>query len=151
VDKTAERLAAFVSESSGRIAESNIAHERNGRVTAKLVYDVPLSSATGLVQKFGAEGVVRVQKSSRNEQVPDSTLSIARIDVTLSNTDLIVPSDEGLWPQVRRGLSTSVTALSWSLTVVIIGVCFVLPWVIVIYTAYRIVLRFRRGRATSPA
>jgi hypothetical protein len=151
VDRTAEHLAAFVTESGGRIAESNIAHERNGRVTAKLVYDVPLSSATGLVQKFGAEGAVRVQKSSRNEQVPDSALSIARIDVTLSNTDLIVPSDEGLWPQVRRGLSTSVTALSWSLTVVIIGVCFVLPWVIVIYTTYRIVLRFRRGRAASPA
>jgi hypothetical protein len=151
VDATASALSAQVSQSKGRTVESQIAHERNGRVTAKLVYDVPLSAAAGLVSDFRKTGTVRVQKSSRNEQVAEGALSIARIDLTLSNTELIVPSDEGIWPQVRRGLSTSVTALSWSLTVVIIGVCFVLPWVIVLYAAYRIVLRLRRGRITSPA
>jgi hypothetical protein len=151
VDATASSLSAQVSQSKGRTVESHVAHERNGRVTAKLVYDVPLSAAAGLVENFRTTGIVRVQKSSRNEQVPESSLAIARLDVTLSNTELIVPSDEGIWPQVRRGLSTSVTALSWSLTVVIIGVCFVLPWVIVLYAAYRIVLRLRRGRVNSAA
>jgi hypothetical protein len=145
VDATAGLLSARVADAKGRTVESNVAHERDGRVTAKLVYDVPLPAATGLLDKFNTVGVVRVQKSSRNEQVPDGPLAIARIDLTLSNTELIVPSDQGIWPQVRRGLSTSVTALSWSLTVVIIGVCFVLPWAAVIYTGYRVARRVRRA------
>src|SRR5205085_1440161 len=120
VDKTAAAFSAQVAEKMGRTVESHIAHERNGRATAKLVYDIPLSAAADLVERFRAAGAVRVEKASRNEQVPDSSLAIARIDVTLSNTELIIPSDEGIWPQVRKGLSTSVTALSWSLTVVVI-------------------------------
>jgi hypothetical protein len=62
---------------------------------------------------------------------------------------LIVPSDEGLWPQVRKGLATSFVALSWSLTVVIVGLLFVLPWVVAIYAVYRVVLRLRKGPAAA--
>jgi glycine cleavage system regulatory protein len=149
VDKTAELFAGLVAKSKGRTVESHLAHERNGRVTAKMVYDVPLSAAFELVQKFKACGTVRVQQSTRNPQVPESELAIARLDVTLSNAELIVPRDEGLWSQIRRGLSTSFVALSWSLIVVIVGVCFVLPWMLVVYIAYRLVHRLR-GRAPSP-
>src|SRR5262249_10906282 len=117
---------------------------------AKLVFAVPLASAAELADKFRRTGIVRVHNSSQNPQVPESPLSLARLDVTLSNTPLIVPSDDGLWPQVRKGLSTSFFALSWSLTVVIVGVCFVLPWAVVGYAVYRIVLRFRRRAADAP-
>jgi hypothetical protein len=150
VDATAASLAAQVGQSQGRVVESHVAHERNGRVTAKLVFAVPLAAAAGLAEKFQQTGIVRVRNSSQNPQVPDSSLAIARIDVTLSNADLIVPSDEGLWPQIRKGLSTSFVALSWSLTVVIVGVCFVLPWVVVAYAVYRVVARFRRRPADIP-
>ena len=144
VDHTVSVFSALVSEKQGRTTESHVARERNGRVTAKLVYEVPLSAAPELVDKFKSAGTLRVHESTRNPQVPDSNLATARLEVTLSNAELIVPSDDGVWPQVRRGLSWSFTALAWSLSWIIVGLCVVLPWALVLYAFYRVVLRLRR-------
>jgi hypothetical protein len=138
VDTTKEAFEALAKEKQGKVAASTIARERNGRVTAKMTFDMPLAAADSLAARFKSAGKVRVQQSSQNLQVPDGPLAIGRVEVTLSNEDLIVPSDEGLWPQVRKGLSTSFFALAWSLTVVIVGVCFVLPWGLVSYGGYRL-------------
>jgi hypothetical protein len=150
VDTSAATFSALVHESQGRTVESHVAHERSGRVTAKLIFDVPLASAPSLGEKFRSAGTVRVLQTSRNTQVPEGPLATARYDVTLSNAELIVPSDDGLWPQIRRGLATSFVALSWSLTVVIVGICFVLPWALIAYAIYRIVVRWRRQTGVNP-
>jgi hypothetical protein len=144
VDQTVDAFSALIAQKQGRAVESHVARERTGRVTAKLVYDVPLSAAPDLIDKFKGAGTLRVHQSSRNPQVPDSNLATARLDVTLSNVELIVPSDDGLWPQVRRGLSWSFTALAWSLSWIIVGLCVVLPWALVLYGLYRLALRLRR-------
>jgi len=141
VEATKAVFGAEVAEAQGRLIDSMVGHERSGRDTALLSYDVPLSAAPGLIEKFKGAGKTRVQQSSRNPQAPDGKLARARIDVTLSNSDLIVPKDEGLWPQVRKGLSYSVTFLSLSLTWVIFGLCVVLPWAVVGYGGYRLVRR----------
>jgi hypothetical protein len=151
VDQAAAALTNYVTQVNGRAEQSRMAHEPNGRVTAKLVFDVPLVPAAGVVEKFKATGTVRAQQSTQNPQIPESALAVARLEVTLSNSDLIVPSDEGIWAQVRKGLKTSFVAISWSLIVVIIGVCAVLPWVVVIYAVYVVVRRLRRkSPATAP-
>ncbi len=149
VDQATAALSTLVEESQGRTVESHLAHERSGRVTAKVVFDVPLASGSGLVEKFKASGTVRAQQSTRNPQVPDGKLAIARLEVTLSNAELIVPSDGGFLAQIRTGLATSFTAISWSLTVVIVGLCFVLPWALVLYAIYRVIASIRRK--ASPA
>jgi hypothetical protein len=64
--------------------------------------------------------------------------------VTLSNTDLIVPKDDGVWPQVRRGLTVSVSVLLMSVTWVVFGLCVVLPWALVGYGGYRLMRRLFR-------
>jgi hypothetical protein len=148
VDKTAAAFTAYVAESKGRTGPVQMARKPDGRVTARLVFDVPRAAAPGLVERFKAAGAVRAQESSQNPQVPDSKLAVTRLEVTLSNAELIVPSDEGFWPQIRTGLKTSFVAISWSLTVVIIGLCFVLPWAVVIYAIFLVVRRLRR-RAVS--
>jgi hypothetical protein len=150
VDQTMAILTALVNDAKGRTVDAKMAHERSGRVTGKLIFEVPLAAAAGLVEHFKSSGTVRVQDAFRNAQVPEGRLSTARLEVTLSNVDLIVPSDEGLWPKIRTGLSTSFVALSWSLTVVIVGVCFVLPWALIGYGLYRLVVWMRRKPA-SPA
>jgi len=151
VEQTAAALTAFVAEQGGQTTQANLSRERGGQVTAKLVFDVPLQAASALTEKFKAAGIVRRTQASRNPQVPAGKLAIARLDVTLSNAELIIPDEEGVWPQVRAGLKTSFVAIAWSLTVVIIGVCFVLPWALVLYGGYVVVnwLR-RRGAATVP-
>src|SRR5262249_22388206 len=132
-----------------RTVESNVARERTGRTTAKLIFDVPLASVREVVNQFGTGGIVRVQQFSKNQQVPESDLAIARIDVTLSNSPLIVPSDEGFGPELRHGLSTSVKVLSLSLSWLVFGLLVILPWVVVVYAIFRLATRFRRK--PSPA
>jgi hypothetical protein len=144
VDRTAAALSALVNERQGRILKADVSRERNGRVTGKLVYDVPMAKAREVHDHLQASGHVRVQQSAKHPEVPDSPLAMARLDVTLSNVELLVPSDEGFWPKIRQGLSFSFMALAWSLMVVIVGVCFLLPWVLVIWAIYRMIVRMRR-------
>lgn len=149
VDKIAEVIAGLVSESKGKTEESNINHERDGRVTGSLIFSVPLSTAPGLLEKFRGMGVVRSQANTRNPQVPESDLASARLVVVLSNAPLIVPRDDSLWRSIREGLNFSFRAFSISLMFVIIGVLFVLPWAVVIYLVYRVWLRLRPRPTTS--
>ncbi len=110
---------------------------------------MPLAAAPGLVEKFKSAGVVRVQQASRDPQAPDGRFATARLDVTLSNSDLIVPKDDGLWPQVRRGLSFSAAVLLMSVTWVVFGLCVVLPWAVVGYGGYRLFRRLVPGPAAA--
>jgi Domain of unknown function (DUF4349)/Putative zinc-finger len=148
VSATMGVFAAHVSEAKGRVVESSEARERNGKITAKLMYDVPLSAEASVVDKLKSAGVVRVQQVARNAQAPDGPLAVARIEVTLANGDLLVPADDGLWAQTRKGLSLSLTVLLWSVSWLIVGLCVVVPWALIAYGGYRIVRRLRP--ATPP-
>ncbi len=151
VDTTAAAFAAFVTEAKGRIVDSNVANDRSGRVTAKLVYDVPLSSAAGVIEKAKAAGVVRVQQTGRDQSATDGKFATARLDIVISNADLIVPKDDGVWPQVRKGLAMSASALLSSLSWVIVGLCVVLPWMLVGFIGYRVVRRAAKRTELAPA
>jgi anti-sigma factor RsiW len=154
VDATAAVIGAQVSQAKGRTVDAKVSHERSGRVAAQLIYDVPLSEASGLVERIKALGAVRMQESARDPQAPEGKFAIARINVTLGNADLIVPRDDGLWPQIRKGLAVSIQFLLLSLTWVIFGLCVVLPWALVGYGVYRIGRRFFRSpqpAAAAPA
>jgi uncharacterized protein DUF4349/putative zinc finger protein len=150
VDQAAAMLTALAGKRDGRTVEANISRERSGRVTGKLIFDVPMAEVHELLDALKSAGTVRVQQSVKHPEVPDSSLAIARLDVTLSNTELIVPSDDGFGPNVRRGLSDSFAVLSWSLRILILGLCVLLPWALVIWAIYRLVIRLRR-RTTSTA
>ena len=149
VEQTTAALSAYVHESKGRVVDSSLTHEPSGRIKAIQIYDVPLRASPSLIEKFKAVGVVREQTVQRNPQERDTELAVARLYVELSNENPIVPKDEGWWAQVRKGLATSFTAISWSVVVVIIGLCFVLPWAVVLYVGYLLVCRFWRKSQTA--
>jgi hypothetical protein len=144
VEKTAASFAALVAENQGRVVDSKIHYRRNGQVVAPMTFDVPLSAGQNLVDKFKAAGTVRIQEVGEDPQLPEDELAIARIEVELANGELIVPSDEGIWPQIRTGLAYSVKVGALSLSWVIFGICVVLPWALIVYVAYRLLLRRRR-------
>ncbi|HEX5270687.1 MAG TPA: DUF4349 domain-containing protein, partial [Gemmataceae bacterium] len=151
VDATATLFAAEVAKLQGRTVKSQVTHEQSGHVTGRLTYDVPLSAAPGLVAKFKEAGAVRVHDATRQPEADEGKLALARLEVTLSNAELIVPRDDGLWPQVRRGLSYSVAVLSLSVTWLIFGLCVLLPWALVGYGGYRLVRRLFRAPAAPTA
>ncbi|HTU92003.1 MAG TPA: DUF4349 domain-containing protein [Gemmataceae bacterium] len=149
VDQTAAMLTALTGKRDGRTVEANISRDRKGQVIGKLIYDVPMAEVHELLDALKSTGAVRVQQSVKHPEVPDSPLAIARLEVTLSNTELIVPSDDGFGPNVRRGLSDSFAVLSWSLRILILGLCVLLPWALVIWAIYRLVVRLRRRTTPS--
>jgi hypothetical protein len=134
-------LASQVKDLQGRVIQSQVGLERNGRVTARAVYDVPLSAETGLVDRLKSVGHIRVHQLARDPQAPDGKLALARLDVTLSNAELLVPQDQGFWSHLRGGLSISLRGLFMSLSWLIVGVLFVLPWVVIVYVIVRLVRR----------
>ena len=149
VDGVSAVFAAHVAEAKGRVSDSQIAHEPSGKTTARLVYDLPLAAASGLIEKLKTAGVVRVNQTSRDPKATDGKFASARIEVSLSNTDLLLPKDDGVWHQVRRGIAFSATALLASLTWLIFALCVVLPWMIVVYGGYRLVKWLVRTRRAS--
>jgi hypothetical protein len=149
VDQTAAALSALVHESQGRTVEAHVARRPDGSIVAKQAFDVPVAAAQGLLAKFKDTGLVRVEEATQNPQVPDTALAVARLDVTLSNEKVLVPSDNGFLPQVRKGLSNSLLVIFWSLSWVIFGILVVLPWVLLIYGVYRLILRFRKKPALA--
>ncbi len=148
-------LRAFnddVKEAKGRaIQPPALVQERNGRVTARVVFDVPLPAGSSLVDQFKSAGQVRVHEVTPNPQAPDGKLALARIEVVLSNGQLLVPRDEGIWSQVQSGLSLSLRGLSYSASWLIVGLLFVLPWLVLLYVVVWVARRLLRRGGEVPA
>jgi hypothetical protein len=132
---------AEVKEAQGRTVETTVGQDRNGQVSAKVIYDVPLSIAAVLAERFKTAGHVRVHQVTRDPQAPEGKLALGRIVVTVSTADVLVPSDQGLWPEIRRGLAFSLRGLSMSASWLIVGLLFVLPWLLLIYVVVWLVRR----------
>jgi len=149
VDAAAASFAVQVKEVGGRQSDSKTTREPNGRVVSKVVYDVPLSAAATLAERFKSAGTVRVSQSVRDPQASEGRYATARLEVTLSNAEGIVAADAGVWQQVRRGLSYSASVLLTSVTWVVFGLCVVLPWALIGYAAYRVIRRSTRASRTD--
>ena len=50
---------------------------------------------------------------------------------------------------MRRGLETSAAGLRWSLQMLVVGACFVAPWIFVIWLGWKFLRR--KPRKTVPA
>ncbi len=149
VDATMTLLRAIVAEAKGRVIDTRVGQEPNGRVSGRAIYDVPLSVAPTVVERLKASGQVRVQQTVRNPNAPEGKLAVARLDVTLSN-ELLVPSDETLWAQVRKGLSYSLRGLSLSVAYLIFGLLVLLPWALLIGAVVWVARRLTRGAEATP-
>ncbi len=150
VDAALAVLAAQVRETGGRTEATQRHQDPSGRVTDQAPYVVPLTAAPGVIAKIRTTGRVREQRDSTNEQAPAGKLAVARLEVTWTNAEQLVPGEAGLWAQLWRGLSFSLRGLAVSASWLIIGVLVVLPWVLLIYFVVWLVRRLWRSGGTSP-
>lgn len=151
VDSAATVVSAQVSEAKGRQVDAKLDRDARGHATATFVFEVPLAALPGLVEKLKTAGNVRVSQSVRDPQATDGKYATARLHVTLTNVEAIVPEGDGLWVKVRRGLSISASVLLTSVTWVVFGLCVVLPWAVIGLVAYRLIRRFARPAVATPA
>lgn len=143
VEQTAAALKDMVRAKGGTVVQDPIKHGLNGQVKAELYFNVPLAAKEELLRRFKGMGKLRESTSSSNPQAPDTKLATLHLDVLLFSTAPIVPSDEGMGPQIRRSLTYSFWFLSWSLMLIIFGLMAVLPWALLVWIAVKVVKKVR--------
>jgi hypothetical protein len=151
VEEMVAKIASFLAEAKGRQIDARANHDRDGKVEAALVYDVPLAAAPGVVDRIKSLGKVRVSRSEQDKTAPEGRFAVARIVIELRNAEAIVGADSGVWPSVKKGLSFSSNILLTSLTYIVIGLCAVLPWALVGFGGYKLVKRVVRTPEQAPA
>jgi hypothetical protein len=146
-------LAAFASqvkEVQGRTVDTQSSQDKTGRASARVVYDVPLAAAAGLAEKLKAASQhVQSYQVKPDPEAPEGKLAVGRLVVTLSNVPGLLPRDQGLWAQLRSGLAFSLRGLSISASWLIVGLLFVLPWVLVLYVIFLLARRMWRSAAIA--
>ena len=80
------------------------------------------------------------------DQAPEGDLAVGRLEVTFSNPQQLVDSESGPWARIKGGLSVGLTALSWSLTLVIVGLCFAVPLGLIGWVALKL---YRKSKGTA--
>jgi glycine cleavage system regulatory protein len=143
VDRTAEQITALVSKADGTLVDSQNSRDASGRVVSYLVFEAPLAASNGIVEAIRKAGTVRLEETKRNPNAPENELAIGRIELTLSNADPLVASNEGFIAQVKAGLRSVIAAAGFSLKLILIGLLIVVPWALIIWGSVKVARRFR--------
>jgi hypothetical protein len=147
VEGAVAKVTSLATTNGGRVLDSTLAREGDGRSAARVIIEVPLAKSAQVVDQVKSLGDVRTERSAKNAQVPEGSLSRARLEVTLASPQAIVAGDDGLWSSVRKGLGTSFAGLMWSLQILVVGLCFVVPWVLLLWGGWKLIKRTRRATA----
>src|ERR1051325_4347580 len=137
------------SDFRGRIVDARHSREASGQRESSLTIDVPLKELNGAVERIKALGAVKDQVATKNAGVPENDLAMARLEVKLSN-EVLLAQDSGPWSNIKRGFAISLQAGSWALMLVMIGLCFVLPLVLVVWAGLKLRSRLR-AKPAAPA
>jgi hypothetical protein len=149
VEGAVTALEALTAELRGRVVDSRHTRSADGRSNSRLIVDLPLSAARGAADRIKNLGHTRVYEINRNPQAPEGDLALGRLQVNLSNPDPLVSTDSGPWARIKGGLSVSITALSWSLTFIVVGLCLVVPIGAVAWVILKIVRKSKAPAAPA--
>lgn len=127
VESSVTTIEAMAAELKGRVVDSQHHRTSDGMYVSKIILDLPLAATRGAADRIKNFGHMRVFNIARNPQAPEGNLAIGRLEVTISNPDKLLSQDSGPWNRIKGGLSVGLTALSWSLTFVVVGLCFLVP------------------------
>jgi len=152
VQRAVDDLANAAASAGGRrIGSGEMSQDRAGHVTARVVVDVPLDKAGPILDQLDRSGYRRGKQVAFDNAVPDGPLARARIDATFSNSAASLGGEESTWDAIRHGVTTSGSGLRWSLQYLIVGICFVAPWVLLVWIIWRLFRRARPRAMTVPA
>jgi hypothetical protein len=145
-ERDAATIADAATRAGGRVLDRQVNRAAGGRQSARLALDVPRDKAETILAALRDAGDVNALSTSTSAQAPDGPLARARFDITFAEPTGISPTDAGVWSSVRNGITTSLRGLAWSLQLIIIGVCLVLPWALLLWLGTKL---YRRVRAKA--
>ena len=137
--KTAfEALRTAIASAKGRTTRAELNEPDRHNVTAELHFDIPRTEEGAFKRELERAGETRASKIVRQQETNSVT------DTKVGYQLEIVPasrSDEGLLPQIGSGLSFSLRGLFISLNYLLLGVLFVLPWLLLAAVVFWVVRR----------
>lgn len=133
----------------GGSSTATVSRERNGDTVAQLTIFVPLAKKAEMIRNVRDQGKVVVIREVADPNTSEGQFARAKLLVTLGTAEQIVSDQESLATSIRRGLAFSAQGLLWSLQWIIVGVCFILPWVAMIWLLMRWVRGSKRKRTSS--
>lgn len=152
VQKAMDDFVAAALAAGGRQVDSPALSQSEGaQTTATIVVDVPMAQMQSLIARADGMGTRKSRSTSIDANAPEGKLARARLQVTFATPAALASNDEGVWAGVRRGLGTSLRGLSISIMLIIIGLCVVLPWIVIIWGGSRAVKYFRRRPVVTTA
>jgi len=122
--------------------------QKGGERESVLTIELPYQELPGALDRIKGLGAVREQSSAKNTGVPDNALALARIEVRVGH-EMLLGQDSGPRANIRRGLSISLQAASWTLMLVMIGLCVVLPVVLLFWVLAKIHRKLRPKEAPA--
>jgi hypothetical protein len=138
VERAADDLVNAAQGAGGRrIGNGEVSQDRAGHETAQVVVEVPMDKAPAILDQLERAGRRRGKQVAFDNSIPEGPLSRMRIDVTFSNSAASLGGEESTWDALRHGLETSAMGLRWSMQMLVIGLCFVAPWVLVIWAIWK--------------
>jgi len=149
VQKSVNDLVSAAGDLGGREIDKDISQDQNGRSLAHVIVEVPLDKADGLSERIESWGHRRAKEMTRNPQAPEGKLARGRLEVTLADAATSLGGQETTWDAIRNGLSVSGQGLRWSMQMIVVGICFVAPWVIAMWVGWRLFRRVKTRPATT--
>ncbi len=145
VQKAMDDLRAIALTAGGRQVDNPaMSQSEGGQMTGTIRLDVPLDKIQSLLDTADGMGKRKSRQTSIDTHAPEGKLARARLTVRFVTPDTLAGEDESIWSGVRRGLGTSLRVLSYSVMLIIIGLCVVLPFGIAIWGGWRWVKWMRR-------
>ncbi|MDB5174538.1 MAG: hypothetical protein JWN51_3311, partial [Phycisphaerales bacterium] len=152
VEKATDDLIAAAVAAGGRQADNpTVSQDNAGHTTATVTLDVPLEKAQAIADQADHMGNRRSKHVTVDTHAPDIRLARARLEVTFSDTAANLGGEASMADYFRNGLMTSLKGLGYGLMFVVVGICLVLPLLLVIWAGVRFVKRVRRSSNQPPA
>jgi hypothetical protein len=147
VETRAERLKAFATAAGMAIKRSAFERMPDGRQSALLTIDLPLSEAPKLMEEIEAAGKVkelavqRVERELRSDQTARAEVSVR----LFSQADLVA-EESGLAATLRRTFEQAFVAVMWSVRMIGVAAAFLAPWALLLGLVVWMPIRLLRKR-----
>ena len=130
------------------VADYNVSRDSSGRTTGHIVIDFAASEETQVLSYLQEMSWAEISNQlSLNTQVPATRFDKERLDLTLVGRAGIVQADKGLGQSFRAALTSSTGALLYSLYLVLTGLLFVLPFVLIVWPLMALLRRRKKAAA----
>jgi hypothetical protein len=148
VNRAVADLTSAVDAAGGRRVDSGgVSQDHSGSTTAQVIVELSADKLQAILDQIDRTGRIFNKQVTFDIQAPQGLLARARVQATFSDSAKSLGGQESGWDALRHGLETSAAGLRWSLEMLVIGACFVAPWALVIWAAWKLLRRKPRKPA----